>query len=76
MYIRNKSADKLKAGDGMSRDKSTPAGRAEVLDKLQEEVSSDCIEFGFYVGSYWHDVIPDYNGDCVKREISIETVRK
>lgn len=65
----------LKPGDGMSVSASTEKERADVLEKLLEEPSSDCIKYGFYMGEHYTGPIPDYGNDCVKREITLKDLK-
>lgn len=74
MLVNSKNIGKLKPGDGMSAEKSTIQERGQVLDKIQDEISQDCLKYGFYIGGYWQEPIADYQGDGVKREITLKDI--
>lgn len=67
---------KLKPYDGMSAQNSTTESRSKVLEKILDEVSVDCIVFGFYISPVWETAVADYNNDCVKNEITLKNVTK
>jgi hypothetical protein len=71
--IKNKRK-KLNYYDGMSANKSTPDERSKVLEKILDEVSPDCIKYGFYFSPVWDSPVADYNGDCIQNEITLKNV--
>jgi len=76
-YIRAaNSTYGLNPGDGMSVSQSTEHERSKVLELLLEEPSEDCIKFGFYMGKHYPGPIADYKNDCVKKEITLNDLKK
>lgn len=55
----------------MTAGRSTEQQRAQVLEKLLDTDldPSDCVKYGFFMGTYYPGPIPDYNGNEVLNEI-------
>lgn len=60
---------KFKSGEGMSKKNTTEKQRADFLHKIQDEVSEDCVKYGFSIGYYFQEPIADYFGNAVEKEL-------